>query len=722
MATIKDIAQLAGVSHGTVSNVLNGRGNVSMQKILQVEKAAHQLGYSMDERARWLRQPCDHAIGIVLPNLQNDCFATLYSTLSAHMQQAGYYSFLYLTNDIPDQEEAALSELAGRKVSVVVLVTCQSQGSDARRLLKKSGVLLLCLVRPTEPTDALICFDTQRIARQAAALLTDRHPAHLAMISGLLMHRNESELIDALKNELDSSIPIQCYHTDSANADIAAFSCVSADPRPDVVFTSSPAFAQKLLNACAYRHDEPPLIVSLAPAALIEPADAIRRIYLDYKAMALQACDMIMGRQKPGVVLLPPKEPAAKFAWSANIPKGTRLNVLMIDGPDARALQKLLPDFSRHTGIEVTLAALPYADMYQTACMMGASGLYDVLRLDAAWLSSIAPQLLRPFDPASDTVQSIWSPMLEGVREPFSVVDRQVYAFPFTPNVQLHFYRKDLFDSNKIRRLYYESCHAQLDVPENYEQYCNLLRFFDRSLNPLSPLEYGAAIASNSIDCISGEFLPCFFAMGGRLFDGDGRPSLKSEAGQKALRCYAEMHAHSYHISGNNSLWSASVDCFTRGDSAMLNMFINHVYGIKNLRKSKIAGQIGFCSVPGKTPLMGGGVLGVARASKNPEAALEFIRWASSEQIAVPFTLLGGISPCRSIYENQELLALYPWLSIVPENLALSVVRRVPKGINEHTVETIIGIAVRNMITGICSPDMALDQMQTQLEALCQNV
>ncbi len=438
MATIKDIAQLAGVSHGTVSNVLNGRGNVSMQKILQVEKAAHQLGYSMDERARWLRQPCDHAIGIVLPNLQNDCFATLYSTLSAHMQQAGYYSFLYLTNDIPDQEEAALSELAGRKVSVVVLVTCQSQGSDARRLLKKSGALLLCLVRPTEPTDALICFDTQRIARQAAAQLADRHPAHLAMISGLLMHRNESELIDTLKNELDSSIPIQCYHTDSANADIAAFSCVSADPRPDVVFTSSPAFAQKLLNACAYRHDEPPLIVSLAPAALIEHADAIRRIYLDYKAMALQTCDMIMGRQKPGVVLIPPKAPAAKFAWSANIPKGTRLNVLMIDGPDARALQKLLPDFSRHTGIEVTLAALPYADIYQTACMMGASGLYDVLRLDAAWLSSIAPQLLRPFDPASDTVQSIWSPMLEGVREPFSVVARKVYAFPFTPSVQLH--------------------------------------------------------------------------------------------------------------------------------------------------------------------------------------------------------------------------------------------------------------------------------------------
>ena len=45
MITVKDIARLASVSQGTVSNVLNNRGNVSAEKIQRVTDAAKQLGY-----------------------------------------------------------------------------------------------------------------------------------------------------------------------------------------------------------------------------------------------------------------------------------------------------------------------------------------------------------------------------------------------------------------------------------------------------------------------------------------------------------------------------------------------------------------------------------------------------------------------------------------------------------------------------------------------------
>ena len=50
MATIKDIARVAGVSQGTVSNVLNGKDNVSSDKIQRVMKVVEEMGYAINEK------------------------------------------------------------------------------------------------------------------------------------------------------------------------------------------------------------------------------------------------------------------------------------------------------------------------------------------------------------------------------------------------------------------------------------------------------------------------------------------------------------------------------------------------------------------------------------------------------------------------------------------------------------------------------------------------
>ena len=71
MATIKDIAKIAGVAQGTVSNVLNGRGNVSSDKIRRVLDACEQLGYIPNEQAKQLRQTRSRLIGVLLPNLRD---------------------------------------------------------------------------------------------------------------------------------------------------------------------------------------------------------------------------------------------------------------------------------------------------------------------------------------------------------------------------------------------------------------------------------------------------------------------------------------------------------------------------------------------------------------------------------------------------------------------------------------------------------------------------
>ena len=71
MITVKDIARLASVSQGTVSNVLNNRGNVSAEKIQRVTDAAKQLGYVANAQAKLLRKdiPLSNHIAVILPNI-----------------------------------------------------------------------------------------------------------------------------------------------------------------------------------------------------------------------------------------------------------------------------------------------------------------------------------------------------------------------------------------------------------------------------------------------------------------------------------------------------------------------------------------------------------------------------------------------------------------------------------------------------------------------------
>lgn len=715
MPTIKDIALLAGVSHGTVSNVLNGRGNVSVEKIRRVEEAARQLGYSLDDRARRLRQGGDNVVGVLLPTLTETGYATLFSTICARLQAAQCRCELYLTGDIPAREEAALAELSGKRASGAVLISCQPQGSPARAMLEKTGTQVIELVRSTAVDSAFIGFDMKQIAMRVGQMLSDC--VRVSVITGLQVHRSEASLLEALRGMLPAGVKITPYETDPAGADIAAFTCMSAEDLPDAVLTTSPTFALKVREACAFRRMAEPRIVTLAPTSLTAAAGGEQRIMLDWKRMADIACRMLTGEETRRRVVLPPVEPDSGFTCALRTPERTRLRVLMMDGPDTRALMRLLPDFTARTGLTAEITVRPYQTLYEEATGSAKEGEYDVLRLDVAWLTSLAHALLMPFDPKSGVVHEILAPMLESVRKPFSLVQGKTYAFPFTPNVQLLFYRKDLFEDTTVRRQFYESRHSQLAVPQDYEQFIELLRFFNRSENPDSPVAYGASIVLSTVQCISGEFLPCFYAQRGRLFTAGGGVALGEGAALKALRCYAEMHAHAQHIA-DGRFWSSSVEQFTHGNTALLSMFINHVYGIANLRKSRIAGQIGFCSVPGRAPLLGGGVLGVSRNCRAPEAALEFIRWACSEHIALPFTMLGGISPCSCVYDNRDILDLYPWLSIVPQNLALAHVRSVPSGVNEHTVEVIVGTAVHSMLQGRCTPEGALEWMRSGLEAL----
>ena len=124
--------------------------------------------------------------------------------------------------------------------------------------------------------------------------------------------------------------------------------------------------------------------------------------------------------------------------------------------------------------------------------------------------------------------------------------------------------------------------------------------------------------------------------------------------------------------------------------------------------------------VPGGHPLTGGGVIGISRASRHPKAAAEFLKWVFSDETAQLLTLLGGFSPSRSIYANAEITSLFPWMEALPSSFIHGTRRTespVYRKFNEKKFENLLGIAVRNAVTGMASPQEALEYAQAMCEA-----
>ncbi len=76
------------MAQGTVSNVLNGKGNVSSDKIRRVMEAARQLGYVPNERAALLRKGTNDCLALIMPDSrarQYEDFISVLKTMPRNM-------------------------------------------------------------------------------------------------------------------------------------------------------------------------------------------------------------------------------------------------------------------------------------------------------------------------------------------------------------------------------------------------------------------------------------------------------------------------------------------------------------------------------------------------------------------------------------------------------------------------------------------------------------
>ena len=93
MATIKDVARLAGVSVSTISKYLNG-GNVLEENAESIRKAIAQLDYRVNPFARSLKTQKSRAIGVLLPEMTPPFFGSVVQSLDKTLREHGYHTLI----------------------------------------------------------------------------------------------------------------------------------------------------------------------------------------------------------------------------------------------------------------------------------------------------------------------------------------------------------------------------------------------------------------------------------------------------------------------------------------------------------------------------------------------------------------------------------------------------------------------------------------------------
>lgn len=116
MATIRDIAQEAGVSVGTASRALTGNGYVSEENRAIVLKAAEKLGYVQRVSSKQKK-----AIGIVLPDIMFPFISAFLKYAEVELSNRGYKTFILNTLNVQDRIDFVIDMLEKKELDGIII-------------------------------------------------------------------------------------------------------------------------------------------------------------------------------------------------------------------------------------------------------------------------------------------------------------------------------------------------------------------------------------------------------------------------------------------------------------------------------------------------------------------------------------------------------------------------------------------------------------------------
>jgi LacI family transcriptional regulator len=259
--SVHDVAALAGVSIGTVSNVLNRPEKVAASTVVKVQLAIDRLGFVRNDAARQLRAGRSRAIGLIILDVANPFFTDVARGAQGQAAAAGMSVILGNSDENADRENDYLELFESQRVHGVLL---SPFGEAAPRLLqlRKNGIPAVLVDRlSADSSFSSVSVDDVAGGAMAVQHLIDQGRKRIAFAGGPLAIRQISDRLHGASSAAASQanvtlevIPLAALTADEGRRAGELIAARDSRARPDAVFAANDLVATGLLQAFLMNH------------------------------------------------------------------------------------------------------------------------------------------------------------------------------------------------------------------------------------------------------------------------------------------------------------------------------------------------------------------------------------------------------------------------------------------------------------------------------------
>ncbi len=305
--TAKEIAEMCGVSRGSVDRALNNRPGINPETRRKILETAQSLGYKPDFLAKSLVTGKTNTIGVVVFDVSSHFFGQLVHAIETHARKSGYFVYLTVTDKDSFTEKQCIEHLSMRKVDGLILVSI-NKGTDFENSLKTLELPVVTIVNRVGNAFDYIGIDDRAAISDAVRFIAEQGHREILYVTTPMEAKDTSNMY-AVEKRLEGflsactqlGIPGGSQHVIAAkNYTEVVWNRLRSQNPPTAILCSNDFYALEVMNYLKGKGVKIPGDVSVMgfdnidTLRYIEPG--LTTISYPIGQLGEQAVDLLLGR------------------------------------------------------------------------------------------------------------------------------------------------------------------------------------------------------------------------------------------------------------------------------------------------------------------------------------------------------------------------------------------------------------------------------------------